>query len=488
MAETAGHAAGVTPRIAVGVQRSSALRAFRLAVVLPTVGLIAGTLVLRGMGDAAGPGAIWDVVFWAVLIAIVEFLPVPFWRSLRVSIGFPLLMAVAFLYEPGVAGAVALVGSSDPRELRRGVGLLHAAFNRSQIALSVFFASMAFHAVGGSPLEFPGVVPAALLAVVVDYAVNVTFVTIDARLLHFGTVPVVLRKLTIGDPAEFFFSYIGLGFIGVLFARLFDVGWWAVAAFVTPLLLARQMFFRTRALEQAAQQLREREAVLRTLSDRMAEERQDERMQIAGYLHDDLAQMLYQMSLHIDISEKHLQKGDADHVLDELATIRDAKDRTLHLIRALVRDLHRSPLGRRGLPEALESFCADMGKDSGLEFVTDVRDVEMPPPIQLLCYQVAREAITNVVKHAEASTVRLVLEPTPEGARLTVADDGKGFDVDEESPEGHFGLAMMRERAQVSGGSFTVESEQGRGSTVVAEFKTMWLSDSGDPGAPGRPA
>lgn len=277
---------------------------------------------------------------------------------------------------------------------------------------------------------------------------------------------------------EFLVSYIGLGFLGVMLARFFELAGWAVAAFVMPLLLARQMFFRTRALEDAAKQLRDRELVLRALSNRMAEERQDERIQIAGYLHDDLAQLLYRMSLHIDISEKHLGAGDAGKVSTELGSIRETKDRTLKLVRSLIKDLHRSPLGRAGLVEAIGSFCVDLEGDAGIRFLLDLEEVDMPAPIQLLCYQVAREAIMNIVKHAEASTVRVTLRATSDGgARVTIADDGVGFDVEAGSPEGHFGLTMMRERAQISGGSLVIESTPGEGSVVTAEFKTAVMSD-----------
>jgi len=83
----------------------------------------------------------------------------------------------------------------------------------------------------------------------------------------------------------------------------------------------------------------------------------------------------------------------------------------------------------------------------------------------------------NIIKHAEATRVGVTLEPTGEGGRVTIKDDGVGFDPEQGSPEGHFGLTMMRERAQISGGSLRIESAPGEGSTVVAEFSTAWLSD-----------
>ncbi|MGH2711644.1 MAG: sensor histidine kinase, partial [Actinomycetota bacterium] len=257
-----------------------------------------------------------------------------------------------------------------------------------------------------------------------------------------------------------------------------DVGWWAVAAFVMPLLLARQMFFRTQALEIATNELKDREVILRNLSNRMAEERQDERKAIAGYLHDDLAQVLYRMALHLDISEKHLEKGDSAKMREEIVALRGSRDRAMELVRALIKDLHRSPLGREGLSEALNSYALEVQRDTGVRIETELEEAPMAAPVQLLCYHVAREAVMNAIKHAEASLITISLKATQDGARLAVSDNGKGFDVDDGEPEGHYGLTMMKERAQVSGGSFRIESAPGAGTTVAADFPTDWLIEA----------
>jgi two-component system NarL family sensor kinase len=147
----------------------------------------------------------------------------------------------------------------------------------------------------------------------------------------------------------------------------------------------------------------------------------------------------------------------------------------MQLIRALIRDLHRSPLGRAGLSEALNSYAHEVERDTGLRIRTHFEEVKMAPPVQLLCYHVAREAVMNAIKLAVASAITIALEPTAEGARLRVADDGKGFDVEAGEPEGHYGLTMMKERAQVSGGEFKIESAEGKGTTVIADFPTSWM-------------
>src|SRR3954447_3434399 len=114
----------------------------QLGVVIPT---IAGAAWLI----AKDPEALHPELFiWAAIVAMVELLPVPAWRGMPLSVGFPILIAVGFIYpDPIAAGLTALVGSLDPREFRGEVNLLRALFNRCQIALSVFVASALFHSV-----------------------------------------------------------------------------------------------------------------------------------------------------------------------------------------------------------------------------------------------------------------------------------------------------------------------------------------------------
>src|SRR5205809_3967721 len=144
-------------------------------------------------------------------------------------------------------------------------------------------------------------------------------------------------------------------------------------------MFARQVFFRSKALEEAHVELQAREQVLEQLSNRMAEERQDERAQIAAYLHDDLAQLLFRLSLQVDIAKRHLKNADPTEDEKDIEQIRETKNRTNELVRALIRDLHRSPLGRKGLAEALKSFTEDVGRGSGVSFFTDVAELPLSP-------------------------------------------------------------------------------------------------------------
>jgi signal transduction histidine kinase len=467
------------------LSRVDALSAFQACVVGPAVVLLVVLLVAQG-----GP---WkaDLLLWAAVVVGVELVQVPSWKGLQVSIGFPILLAVGLIHQPAQAALVAFVGTVDPREFRRQVTVLRALFNRSQVAMAVLAASSVFHALTVVTRGWGVVLPSALLAGIVDYVVNVGLVAGAVAIAYKIGYLTSLRRMRIGRSAEFFVNYAGLGFFGTVLARLYVdplVGVLAIPAVLMPLVLARQMFFRTRALEEAHEELKVREQVMRSLSDRMAEERQDERAQIAAYLHDDLAQLLFRLSLQVDLAKRHLRSGGLDATESDLENIRDTKNRTSEMVRALIRDLHRSPLGRKGLGEALSSFVSDIATGSGVQFSTEVEEVNLPPAIQLLAYHIAREAAMNALKHSGASAVAIRLKAEGDRIRLQIKDDGLGFDTSAPGPEGHFGLAMMRERALVAGGEFDMTSSPGHGTTISVSFPDSWVEADQDEESPPPPA
>jgi signal transduction histidine kinase len=425
-----------------------------------------------------------ELLFWVLILGAIELFPVPSRRGLQLSLGFPIRLALAILYPAPVAAAVAFLGILDLREWtgRRPIHL--ALLDRAQIALAVLAGSSVFHALAtvyAPPSAWYVFIPAVLLATAVDYAINVTIVVLYLKSISSSSVREILSGMRLGSPAEFLLSYLGLSLIGAVIAKLYlSVELWAVIAFLFPLLFARQMFFRTMALEQATEELKDREKLLRALSNRMAEERHDERMQIAGYLHDELAQLLFRLTLQIEMAKKRLSGKDLDALAKNLETISETKQQASDMVRALIRDLHRSPVGRKGLAEAIHSFAADAGRDYNTRITVGLADVTLPPAIQLLVYQIAREATLNAMKHAGAITIAISLRPTDEGIELEVRDDGGGFNPESRQPEGHFGLVMMRERALVAGGTLEVQSAVGQGTSIVARFPREWVEEGRD--------
>ena len=451
---------------------------YALSVVVPVV---AGILI----GTASAPeGFKLAMLVWVAMVAIAELLPVPAWRGIHVSLGFPLLTAVAILYPPVWAAAIAFVASVDPAEFKRDTTVLKALFNRSQVALAVLLASATFHSLADIQTDGVGlVVSATVVASFVDYVTNLSLVIVATSLMY--RIPILRLAHQLPRLTEFLFSYAGLAVVGAVLAELSleeRVGMWAVLVVVAPLLFARQMFLRSHALEEAHKELQEREEILRELSNTMAEERADERLQIAGYLHDDLAQVLFRLSLQVDIARKLLEKGDLSELQQQLEKIRGSKQETSDRIRALIRDLHRSPLGATGLAESLESFTDEVGRDSGIRFHHDVQDIALPAPIALLIFHIAREGVMNALKHADPTDVWIAVTESGDDIILELRDNGAGFDVSAPGPEGHFGMEMMRERAQVGGGTFSVASEPNDGTRITVRFPTALLQRGQEPG------
>jgi signal transduction histidine kinase len=466
------------------------IRAFEALVILPI--LFGIVFLLARVAKDLRPSTRVELLLWVGIIGVVELLNVPVWRGVQIGMGFPLLMAVGFLYPPPAAALVALLGTSDPREIRREMRPLRALFNRCQVALSVLAASAVFHSFGSiDDSRTLVLVIAAMSAAVVDYVVNTGLVAIGASIQFRMSPAKVLVKLRIGSPVEYVVSYLGLAVFGLILAKLFnteDVNFWIVPGYVAPLLLARQMFFRSKALEEAHKELQDREQVLRALSTRMAEERQDERAQIAAYLHDDLAQLLFKLSLQVDITKRHLAAGKLGEAEKTLEEIKDTKGKTSDRIRVLIRDLHRSPLGRAGLEEALHGFISEVGRGSEVRFHTDISEVALPAPIALLVYHIAREGVMNALKHAHASNMWLTVKQLGDNVELVLKDDGSGFDAEAPGPEGHYGLTMMRERATVGGGTFDMRTAVGAGTTITVTFPTSWLQQEAAPAQEPQPS
>ncbi|MGZ4108880.1 MAG: sensor histidine kinase [Actinomycetota bacterium] len=244
------------------------VRAFEAAVTFPVIAGI-GWAVWHHPGGTAVP----SIVLWIALVAIVDLLPIPAWGGLVVSLSFPILVAASLVYPPAIAGAVALLGSSDVRELRRELRPLKALFIRAQMALAVIIGSALFHAFASMRSAVLLVVVAATAATIACYVVNAVIVAAYTALDTRIGVGTILVEMHGANPLEFLIAYLGLGLYGTLIARFFlHDGAWAVAAFFAPLVLARQMFFRTRALEVATADLRDRERALQEASDRLRDQ------------------------------------------------------------------------------------------------------------------------------------------------------------------------------------------------------------------------
>jgi signal transduction histidine kinase len=150
--------------------------------------------------------------------------------------------------------------------------------------------------------------------------------------------------------------------------------------------------------------------------------------------------------------------------VEQARAIAGLAEHTLLDLRSLLLELRPSSLLQQGLSEALRSLCTESGVEAECSLILTGHYV--PAPIEDIVYRIAQEAISNVNKHAEASSVTISLVEGKRKLTMSVSDDGSGFDPEHVKGSGKFGLMSMRERANSVGGELTIESDPTRGTTI----------------------
>jgi len=223
---------------------------------------------------------------------------------------------------------------------------------------------------------------------------------------------------------------------------------------------------RTRALAGANQRLKQ-------LSGRLIEAQESERRHIARELHDETGQALTALRMNLESIRTAVDDRPADCKIGESI---DILDRLLEQVRNLSLDLHPAVLDDFGLPAALRCYSRRLAQRGGLALDLSIDDfAERPPPaIEASCFRVAQEALTNIVRHARAQRVAVELRRDGATVRLSVRDDGVGFDAaagPSETPgDRHLGLLSMRERVAMAGGEIEIASRPGSGTEILASF------------------
>ena len=226
-------------------------------------------------------------------------------------------------------------------------------------------------------------------------------------------------------------------------------------------------------------------SVNRNLSERKRALVTEERGRIARDLHDSVSQALFSMTLQARALQLAVQRECYDPhgpVAQGIANIRQLTQGALAEMRALIFELRPDSLAEEGLVAALRKHVAALEAKEGLTVTLSApaEELSLESSVEENLYRLAQEALSNVVKHARATSVQVVLAFADAGApgiNLQISDDGIGFDIGERHP-GHIGLRTMAERAEAFGGVLHVTSAPGRGTTVRASL----------PGKPGGSA
>jgi signal transduction histidine kinase len=193
----------------------------------------------------------------------------------------------------------------------------------------------------------------------------------------------------------------------------------------------------------------------------------EERNRLAQELHDSVTQSLYSLTLYAEAAARMLEAGDRGKAVEHLRELGDTAREALQEMRLLIFELKPLDLERAELAEAIRSRLDAVESRVGLK--ADLRvagEASLGNPLKLELYHVAREALNNVLKHASARHVSVVLTLSREEAALEVSDDGKGFDPQAGRASGGLGLAGMAARAGRVGGRLSVQSRPGGGTKV----------------------
>jgi signal transduction histidine kinase len=209
------------------------------------------------------------------------------------------------------------------------------------------------------------------------------------------------------------------------------------------------------------------------LLDRTVAIAESERMRLAADLHDGPIQQLTAIAMQVDRATARLDRGDADGVAELLATVRSGLTTEMSSLRRLMSELRPPAIDERGIGAALRDCAAQVLADSGVAFAVSaaVAPTAVAPESEAVVYRVAREALANVRKHADATAVAIVVETCGDHLRLVVSDDGRGFDARRPAdglPGDHLGIPVMRERAESVGGRLEITASPGGGTRVDA--------------------
>jgi len=202
---------------------------------------------------------------------------------------------------------------------------------------------------------------------------------------------------------------------------------------------------------------------------------EEERKRLARQLHDEISPPLLLLVQHLDTVASTARVRLSQLLKDNLEELRSQAVDALAGLQRCAQDLRPRILDDLGLVAALEWMADDLAKNREIDACAEIIGVERTLPVetQLLLFRIAQEAFSNARRHAQASRAVVKLEFGDDSLRMTVSDNGKGFELQERIGDlasiGKLGLAGMQERARLIGGRLTIQSEIGRGTTVTVE-------------------
>jgi signal transduction histidine kinase len=225
--------------------------------------------------------------------------------------------------------------------------------------------------------------------------------------------------------------------------------------------------------KKTEQALRENENRLRDLSDKILHIQEEERTRISRELHDDVGQALTAINVNLTLHRNNL--GAPMEVLRaKVGETQSLVERAMEKMHRFAHELRPASLDDLGLLPALRSYVKEFVDRTGIDvrLKADVAAESLDPEGKTVVFRVVQESLTNVVKHAQASRVKLTVEKKREQIHLLVRDNGKAFSVQEKinGKNRRLGLLGMQERVRLVNGSFQITSKAGQGTSVHVQI------------------
>ena len=209
---------------------------------------------------------------------------------------------------------------------------------------------------------------------------------------------------------------------------------------------------------------------MKMLTRRLVEMHESERRDIARELHDEAGQALTSLRFGLRLLERVIDEG--GDVTGRIAELMQMTDSVIDGLHRLAADLRPASLDHLGLEAAVRQYSRSIGSKFGLAVRFKARGFgseRLPTAVETALYRVVQEAMTNVVRHARATRVDVLAEQRGDRVMVMIEDDGVGFEQERVQRGDHFGLLGLAERAEALGGTLTVESKPGGGTTIVVE-------------------
>jgi len=229
--------------------------------------------------------------------------------------------------------------------------------------------------------------------------------------------------------------------------------------------------------QRAEEAFRKSGEELRLLSSQLLTAQETERGRIARELHDGIGQSLSAIKFRVEDALGQLAKGSTESSVNNLVNLIPVIQSTVEEVRRITMDLRPSTLDDLGILATIAWLCREFQSTySTVEIKREIsaEESDVPNPLKIVLYRVLQEALNNVVKHSGANMVTISLAKKDNTIQLAIEDNGCGFDVDEarsvESSKRGFGLGSMKERTELSGGTFVINSAKGRGTFVLASW------------------